>query len=90
MQDQIFTFETLLRRMQLDDGERPFVIWREKDLFGTHAYPVKIDVRIRNRMAGSAARAKSRPIPNGSRTGSRKRTNSMAPTKMARPVTRYF
>ena len=44
MQDQIFTFETLLRRMQLDDGERPFVIWREKDLFGTHAYPVKIDV----------------------------------------------
>ena len=31
MQDQIFTFETLLRRMQLDDGERPFVIWREKD-----------------------------------------------------------
>ena len=25
MQDQIFTFETLLRRMQLDDGERPFV-----------------------------------------------------------------
>ena len=44
MQDQIFTFETLLRRMQLDDGERPFVIWREKDLFGAHAYPVKIDV----------------------------------------------
>ena len=40
MQDQIFTFETLLRRMQLDDGERPFVIWREKDLFGAHAYPV--------------------------------------------------
>ena len=37
MQDQIFTFETLLRRMQLDDGERPFVIWREKDLFGAHA-----------------------------------------------------
>lgn len=30
MQDQIFTFETLLRRMQLDDGERPFVIWLRK------------------------------------------------------------
>ena len=44
MQDQIFTFETLLRRMQLDDGETPLVIWREKDLFGAHAYPVKIDV----------------------------------------------
>ena len=43
MQDQIFTFETLLRRMQLDDGERPFVLWRVKDLSGAHAYPVKID-----------------------------------------------
>ena len=43
MQDQIFTFETLLRRMQLDDGERPFVIWRERICLA-HAYPVKIDV----------------------------------------------
>lgn len=44
MEREVFTFETLLRRMQLDEDTTPFVIWREENLFGSHPYPVKIDV----------------------------------------------
>ena len=41
-----FTFDKLLQRLQLDEGVAPFVIWREKDLFGTHDNPVKIDLPL--------------------------------------------
>ena len=51
MQDQIFTFETLLRRMQLDDGERPFVIWREKDLDNSSPTHRKSGLRFTMRQA---------------------------------------
>lgn len=44
MANSIFTFETLLRKMQLDEEKTPFVIWHEVDLFNIHTYPVKIDV----------------------------------------------
>lgn len=44
MASSVFTFDNLLRRMQLDQQTTPFVIWREKDLFGTPASPVKIDI----------------------------------------------
>ena len=44
MIEPAFTFDKLLQRLQLDEGVTPFVIWREKDLFGTHDNPVKIDI----------------------------------------------
>lgn len=40
----VFTFDKLLQRLQLGKETIPFVIWREEDLFGTHDYPVKIDI----------------------------------------------
>ena len=40
----VFTFDKLLQRLQLDKEETPFVIWHEKDLFGTYDNPVKIDI----------------------------------------------
>ena len=39
----VFTFDNLLQRLQLGKDATPFVIWHEKDLFGTHDNPVKID-----------------------------------------------
>ena len=40
----VFTFDNLLQRLQLGKDATPFVIWHEKDLFGTHDNPVKIDL----------------------------------------------
>ncbi len=42
MQGEEFTFESLLRLVGQED--RPFVIWREQDLFRMRSHPVKIDV----------------------------------------------
>ena len=44
MIQSVFTFDKLLQRLQLGKEETPFVIWHEKDLFGTHDNPVKIDI----------------------------------------------
>ena len=44
MTQPLFTFDKLLQRLQLGKKAPPFVIWHEKDLFGTHDNPVKIDL----------------------------------------------
>lgn len=44
MENHVFTFDILLRRMQLEKNDSPFVIWEEEDLFDSHEYPVKIDL----------------------------------------------
>lgn len=44
MTQTLFTFDKLLQRLQLGKKAPPFVIWHEKDLFGTHDSPVKIDL----------------------------------------------
>lgn len=44
MSQPVFTFDKLLQRLQLGKEATPFVIWHEKDLFGTHDSPVKIDL----------------------------------------------
>lgn len=44
MNHPVFTFDKLLHRLQLGEEVTSFVIWREKDLFGTHESPVKIDI----------------------------------------------
>lgn len=44
MNEPTFTFETLLQRLRLDEVTSPFLVWREKDLFGIHSHPVKIDL----------------------------------------------
>lgn len=44
MDDMVLDFAMLLRRMQLGKDAAPFVIWREEHLFGSHPYPVKIDL----------------------------------------------
>lgn len=44
MNNDIFTFNKLLNRFNMDKRETSFVIWREQDIFGTLEYPVKIDI----------------------------------------------
>lgn len=44
MTQPVFTFDKLLQRLQLGKKAPPFVIWHEKDLFGTHDSPVKIEL----------------------------------------------